>query len=42
MSEKNKPEDQHMSFNEDKLKAFFIGHLDKIYCAKVHLINRLP
>ncbi|MET1054208.1 MAG: DUF892 family protein [Pedobacter sp.] len=42
MSEKNRSEVQNMSFNEDKLKAFFIGHLDKIYCAKVHLITRLP
>ncbi len=29
-------------FDDGKLKIFFIRHLDKIYCAKLHLINRLP
>lgn len=29
-------------FDDEKLKLFFIQHLDKIYCAKLHLINRLP
>jgi ferritin-like metal-binding protein YciE len=28
--------------NPEKLKIFFIGHLDKIYCAKKHLVERLP
>ncbi|MEJ5995096.1 DUF892 family protein [Pedobacter sp. Du54] len=27
---------------DNKLKTFFVEHLDKIYCAKLHLITRLP
>jgi len=42
MSINNSPERGNINFNEDKLRTFFIGHLDKIYCAKVHLITRLP
>ena len=33
---------EHISFGEEKLRTFFIEHLDKIYCAKLHLITRLP
>ena len=40
--EDNHPGNEHISFDEEKLKIFFIEHLDKIYCAKLHLITRLP
>jgi len=26
----------------DKLRKFFITHLNRIYCAKLHLVHRLP
>jgi ferritin-like metal-binding protein YciE len=26
----------------DKLKLFFMSHLNRIYCAKTHLVTRLP
>jgi len=26
----------------DKLRAFFTAHLNRIYCAKTHLVSRLP
>lgn len=42
MSINNKPEKENINFNKDKLRTFFIGHLDKIYCAKMHLITKLP
>jgi len=31
-----------MALAPDKLKAFFIYHLNLIYCAKSHLVERLP
>lgn len=31
-----------MNNGQEKLKIFFIEHLDKIYCAKSHLVERLP
>lgn len=31
-----------MNTGREKLEIFFIEHLDKIYCAKSHLIERLP
>lgn len=31
-----------MNLDREKLEIFFIEHLDKIYCAKQHLISRLP
>jgi len=34
--------DENISFDGEKLKTFFISHLDKIYSAKVHLITHLP
>ncbi|SOD13794.1 DUF892 family protein [Pedobacter xixiisoli] len=42
MNKTNNHDSQNINFDGDKLKAFFIEHLDKIYCAKVHLITRLP
>jgi len=30
------------ALSEDKLKNFFISHLNRIYCAKSHLVERLP
>ncbi len=26
----------------DKLRRFFVSHLNRIYCAKLHLVKRLP
>jgi ferritin-like metal-binding protein YciE len=31
-----------MALAPDKLKAFFIHHLNLVYCAKCHLVERLP
>lgn len=31
-----------MNLSNKKLVTFFVDHLDKIYCAKLHLINNLP
>lgn len=28
--------------DEEQLRKYFVGHLDRIYCAKTHLIERLP
>ena len=43
MSENNNPEEnERISFDAEKLRFFFIQHLDKIYCAKLHLMTRLP
>jgi len=40
--ENNNDNAEQMQFGSEKLKVFFISHLDKIYCAKQHLLNRLP
>jgi len=42
MNGRNTPDEENMSLDGDQLKTFFIGHLDKIYFAKLHLITRLP
>lgn len=42
MSEKNRPDREKINFDDKKLRTFFLEHLDKIYCAKIHLITRLP
>ncbi|MFD2866841.1 DUF892 family protein [Mucilaginibacter antarcticus] len=39
--------DQHSSWKKinlgsDKLKIFFLKHLDRIYAAKLHLVSKLP
>ncbi|WP_224746260.1 DUF892 family protein [Mucilaginibacter glaciei] len=36
--------DKSPEFNlgADQLRIFFIDHLNRIYCAKEHLVNRLP
>lgn len=31
-----------INLGPDKLKSFFITHLNRIYCAKTHLVKRLP
>ncbi len=33
---------KRMNLSPDKLRSFFITHLNRIYCAKLHLVNRLP
>ena len=38
----NFEENDYISFDGEKLRIFFIEHLDKIYCAKLHLITRHP
>jgi ferritin-like metal-binding protein YciE len=30
------------NFDPDKLESFFITHLNRVYCAKLHLAKRLP
>ncbi|TCC92395.1 DUF892 family protein [Pedobacter frigiditerrae] len=42
MHQTNNHDSERINFDGEKLKTFFIGHLDKIYCAKIHLITRLP
>ena len=37
----SRPE-QKINLGSEKLKAFFVRHLDKIYAAKAHLVSRLP
>jgi ferritin-like metal-binding protein YciE len=39
-----KPEksSEQIKFGHEKLKIFFLSHLDRIYCAKEHLIKKLP
>ncbi|WP_374950979.1 DUF892 family protein [Mucilaginibacter sp.] len=31
-----------INLGPDQLRHFFIDHLNRIYCAKEHLVNRLP
>jgi ferritin-like metal-binding protein YciE len=31
-----------INLGTNKLRSFFITHLNRIYCAKLHLVNRLP
>jgi ferritin-like metal-binding protein YciE len=40
-SEKKGPSDS-IELGSEKLKVFFINHLNRIYFAKAHLVNRLP
>jgi ferritin-like metal-binding protein YciE len=39
---KNPSKDDKINFGHEKLKIFFVTHLDKIYAAKSHLIKHLP
>ena len=32
----------NINLGPDKLKKFFIAHLNRIYCAKLHRVTRLP
>ena len=43
MNEKqNKSSWKKINLGSEKLKIFFITHLDRIYAAKLHLVSRLP
>jgi len=33
---------ERLNLGSEKLKLFFLKHLDRIYAAKVHLVERLP
>jgi len=33
---------KNINLAPEKLKKFFIRHLNRIYCAKLHLVHRLP
>jgi len=33
---------EKISLGSDKLKIFFLRHLDRIYAAKLHLVSKLP
>jgi len=39
---KNSSKHEKINFGHEKLKIFFVTHLDKIYAAKSHLIKHLP
>ncbi|CAM4372416.1 Ferritin-like metal-binding protein YciE [Pedobacter westerhofensis] len=39
---KNSNKDKKIQLGHDKLKIFFVTHLDKIYAAKAHLVQNLP
>ena len=40
--ESNEQSSDKISLGSEKLKTFFIDHLNRIYSAKLHLIERLP
>jgi len=40
--EKKPQKSADMGLTQDKLQAFFIHHLNLVYCAKSHLVERLP
>ncbi len=43
MNDKNNEESsERINLGSEKLKTFFIDHLNRIYSAKLHLIERLP
>jgi len=33
---------KNVNLGSQKLEKFFVTHLNRIYCAKLHLVNRLP
>lgn len=39
---KNEQSPDNINLGSEKLKTFFINHLNRIYSAKLHLIKRLP
>jgi len=42
IKERDENKEEKIRFDQNKLKTFFLSHLDKIYSAKQHLIGRLP
>lgn len=42
MSESNEQSSDKIQLGSEKLKTFFINHLDRIYSAKTHLVTKLP
>jgi ferritin-like metal-binding protein YciE len=40
--QKGKPKSQKIAVGPEKLKTFFVKHLNRIYFAKAHLVNKLP
>ncbi|MDN3583453.1 DUF892 family protein [Mucilaginibacter flavus] len=41
-NEPGKPSPRQIQLGSEKLKTFFIDHLNRIYSAKAHLVTRLP
>ncbi|MHB1179573.1 MAG: DUF892 family protein [Daejeonella sp.] len=41
-SEDNDPSSDKIQLGSEKLKTFFIHHLDRIFSAKTHLVKKLP
>jgi len=37
-----KKQDRQADFGPEDIRLFFIEHLNRIYCAKAHLVERLP
>src|SRR4051812_36520915 len=42
MENKDRPQPQKMNLQPGDLKEYFINHLNKIYCAKNHLVHNFP
>jgi ferritin-like metal-binding protein YciE len=42
MEENDTPIPLALNPGSDKLKSFFTSHVNRIYCAKTHLVTRLP
>src|SRR5438067_8553406 len=42
MENKNQNQQPKMNLPSADLKRYFIGHLNKIYCAKNHLVENFP
>lgn len=42
MNDKNDQSADKINLGSEKLKTFFLDHLNRIYSAKLHLIERLP
>jgi ferritin-like metal-binding protein YciE len=42
MENKNQSQQPKMNLQPAELKQYFIGHLNKIYCAKNHLVENFP
>ena len=42
MENKDRPQPQKMNLQPGDLREYFINHLNKIYCAKNHLVHNFP